>query len=326
RTPWVAHTYLGHRNADPRYVIQRPLAVARAERDLRRTANQRPQRLLLHREASPVSRGGVEARLLRRAEFAVYDFDDALQWDDGAGSILRRSFPKAPKALLAVQLADRVIAGNATLADWASDHSDDVVIIPSCVSVEDYAEKRDYAVSDPPRLGWIGTPSEEKQLLSIAEALSTVHRRTGARLTIMGGTDRRLGRLERMVDRLPWSERAQGGFLRTLDIGLMPLVDEPYERGKCGYKLLQYAAAGLPAVASPVGVSSDILALTGMPAPDSERDWESCLAELLSVSAEERAWVGSRARTIAQMHYSYDAWLLRWERAVGVRAPMPTRG
>ncbi len=62
-------------------------------------ASDRPRRLLLHREASPLSRGGLERRLLSSSEFSIYDFDDALQWDYGAGGRLRRLAPKAPKAL-----------------------------------------------------------------------------------------------------------------------------------------------------------------------------------------------------------------------------------
>lgn len=318
RADAVVHCYLGHRNNSASYVLRRPLATARAESDLRRTARRRPERLLLHREASPVSRGGIEAALLRRAGFAVYDFDDALQCDDGGESLLRRMFPKSRKALTAARLADRVIAGNATLADWASEHNDDVVVIPSCVAVEAYVRKAGYELTVPPRLGWIGSPSEEKQLALIERPLHELHRRTGARLVLIGGIQRRLGTLEALIDRVPWSEQAQRTWLARLDVGLMPMVDQPYERGKCGYKLLQYGAAGLPALASPVGVNATIQQETQMPAPRTPDEWIDALTDLLAATPQQRAAMGQRAREVAERSYSYRGWRDRWLAAVGL--------
>ena len=281
-------------------------------------ASERPERLLLHKEASPLSRGALEQRLLASAAFAVYDFDDALQWDRGEGSAMRRLAPKAPKALAAVRHADRVIAGNPILAEWAAEHSGDVVLIPSCVAPERYAAKESYAVSDPPRLGWVGSADSEPYLEAIAPALEEAHRRSGARLTLIGTTVQRLGPLERLIDRVAWSEHAQHEMLAGFDLAVAPVPDELYERGKSGYKLLQYAAAGTPLIASPVGVNRDILAELGMPGPESVAEWGEAIATLLEEAAEDRAERGRRARGVAQERYSFDAWLPRWRAAVGL--------
>jgi glycosyltransferase involved in cell wall biosynthesis len=285
----------------------------------------RPEHLLLHREASPLSRGGLERRLLSASSFSVYDFDDALQWDWGAGGVYRRLAPKAPKALLAVQHADRVIAGNPVLAEWASEHNTDVVVIPSCVSPGSYRQKADHEVSDPPRLGWIGSADNEVYLELVAPALREIHRRTGARLTVVSTTRRTLGDLESFLDRVPWSEATQYARLADFDIGIAPVPDEPYTRGKCGYKLLQYAAAGTPAVGSPVGVNRQILAQLEMPAPGNDDEWVSAILDLLGRSSAERAELGSHVRTVAEAHYSYDAWLCRWKKAVGIAADSEER-
>lgn len=318
RAPAAVSSYISHRNSSPAHVARHPVAVLRAERALRRTASGGPQRLLLHREASPLSRGELERRLLSNSEFSVYDFDDALQWDWGAGGLLRRLAPKAPKALLAAQHADRVIAGSPVLADWASQHNNDVVLIPSCVAPESYRQKSDYQVGDPPRLGWIGSPNNEVYLRLVAPALREIHLRTGARLLLIGTTRATLGDLESFIDRVPWSEPTQHGRLAELDIGIGPLPDEPFERGKCGYKLLQYAAAGTPIVASPVGVNRQLLAQLGMPAPGNVGEWVDAILGLLTQSAGARATLGRRARELVQLHYSYDAWLPRWKEAVGI--------
>lgn len=310
--------YLSQRNAAPGTVARHPLAVISAERRLRRMAGERPGRLLLHREASPLSRGHLERRLLDSAGFAVYDFDDALQWDHGEGGTLRRLAPKAPKALSAVRHADRVTAGNPVLAEWAAEHNSDVVVVPSCVAPERYAAKQDYAVADPPRLGWIGSADSEPYLLEIAPALEEINRRSGARLTLFGTPRPRLGPLEALIDRVAWTEPAQYELLARFDVGLAPLPDKPYERGKCGYRLLQYAASGTPLVASPVGVNGEMLVQLGMPAPETIADWVEAILTLLEEGVEERAARGRHARRVVQERYSFDAWLPRWRAAVGL--------
>ncbi|MFJ3669984.1 glycosyltransferase [Streptomyces sp. NPDC090106] len=322
-TDFTVGSYLSLPDARASRLLRHPLSLARAERRLAAIADGRPRRLLLHREASPLSRGWWERRLLTSAEFAVYDFDDALQWDHGAGGLLRRAAPKADKARTAVRYADRVIAGNALLADWAARHTRDVVVIPSCVALEDYAPKTVYALHDPPRLGWIGSRGNERCLLLIADALTEVHRRTGARLTLVGTTGRGLGPLEEFTDRIPWSTDTQRTAPAGMDIGLMPLPVTAYNIGKCGYKLLQYAAAALPAVASPLGVNAELLRQFGMPAPRTQDEWTSALLALLDAPAAARERLGLLARDVVGLKYSYDVWLPRWSAALEL-GPVPS--
>jgi glycosyltransferase involved in cell wall biosynthesis len=316
--PVRVHSYLSHRDADPGHLLRHPRAVATAERELRRLVASRPPALLLHREASPLSRGGVETALLSAAGWSVYDIDDALHTDTGEGPPWRRLAPKAPKALAAARHADRVIAGNEILADWASAHARDVVVIPSCVDPADYRAKQDHRVPDPPVLGWIGSADNEALLATIGPALREVHRRTGARLALVGSDRPTLGDLEPMIDRTAWSPASQRELLATMDVGLMPLRDDPYSRGKCGYKLLQYAAAGVPAVGSPVGTNRSILSALGLPAATSPDEWVDAVLGLLEDATESRAALGRQVRDVVTRHYSYAAWQRRWEDAVGL--------
>ncbi|MES5818000.1 glycosyltransferase family 4 protein [Streptomyces sp. RG80] len=322
-THFTVSSYASFTDAAPTRLVRHPLTVARAEQRLHRLALARPARLLLHREASPLSRGWWEQRLLTCADFAVYDFDDALQWDRGTGGLARRWAPKAAKASLAVRHADRVIAGNEVLGDWAAQHHGDVVVIPSCVAPEDYVPKTSYAVHDPPRLGWIGSQGNEGCLLLVADALEELHRRCGARLTLVGTTQRRLGRMETFIDRVAWSPKSQRTLPAQLDIGLMPLPSSPYTLGKCGYKLLQYGAAGLPAVATPVGVNAEILRRFRMPAPIDEDDWVDVIQGLLNASDAVREQLGRHARDVVGRSYSYDAWLPRWRAALELGGARP---
>jgi glycosyltransferase involved in cell wall biosynthesis len=316
--PRVVRSYISHHNAQPSELVRHPAAILAAECRLRRIGGRRPGRLLLQREASPLSRGGLERRLLASAEFSVYDFDDALYCDWGAGGRLRRIAPKAPKAFTAVAMADRVVAGNPVLAEWAAERCRDVVMIPSCVAPDRYRRKTDYAIGEVPRLGWIGSANNERYLRDVAPALHEVHRRTGARLTLIGTTQPRLGDLEHMIDRVAWSEPVQHDLLAGIDVGLSPVPDNPYTRGKSGYKLLQYAAAGTPFVASPVGVNREIGAMLGMPTPESEDDWADAVLDLITRAPAARERLGRRARELTERNYSFDAWLPRWRSAVGL--------
>lgn len=314
--PSVVSSYISHRNARPSEVARHPVAVLAAERRLRWMAAQHPERLLLHKEASPLSRGGLERRLITASAFSVYDFDDALQWE--SGSRLRSIAPRAPKTVNAVQTADRVVAGSPELAEWAAVRNRDVIVIPSCVAPDRYRLKADYELSDPPRLGWIGTSSSEPYFDHVARALLEVHRRTGARITFIGDTRPTLGELEAIIDRTAWSESAQYALLSELDIGLAPVLDDPYTRSKAGYKLLQYAAAGTPVVASPVGVNREILSALGMPMPQDSGEWTDAILEMLARPVESRAELGRRAREVVERRYSFESWLPLWREAMGL--------
>jgi glycosyltransferase involved in cell wall biosynthesis len=316
----VVSSYVSHQNAAALHLALHPSAVLHAERNLRRIAAARPRLLLLHREASPFSRGSLEWRLLMSAEWSVYDFDDALQWDEGGGKFYRRFAPKATKARIAVRTADRVIAGNPILAEWASRYNHDVTVVPSCVSLDSYQRKVDYQLRDPPRLGWIGSPNNEVYLLLIGDALRELHRQTNARLTVIGTTRPRLGELEKIIDRIPWSETNQRDCLRDVDIGLFPVPDVRYSYGKSGYKLVQYGAVGLPAVASPVGVNEQILAEFGMPAATDTGSWVEAVLELLHSTDDFRAGLGQAAREVVRQGYSFEAWLPTWRRLTGLDA------
>jgi glycosyltransferase involved in cell wall biosynthesis len=314
--PASVHSYVGRANARAGTLLRRPLSTADAERRLRLAARGPHGRVLLHREASPLSDGAVEERILRSAAFSVYDIDDATQWDWGDGHPVRRFIPKGAKTIRAAHHADRVIAANNELAEWASCWARDVVVIPSCVSPESYEMKSTYDLSDPPRLGWIGSPATEHYLRSIADALLEVHRRTGARLTVISSGHRSLGAFDEMVDRVRWTLSGAEWILARWDVGIMPLAEGLYERGKAGYKLLQYGAARLPTVGSPVGVNSEILAAMGAPSPRSVGEWLDALIAILEASTSSREELAARARRVVEDGFSYATWERRWRESV----------
>lgn len=305
------HSYFPGNTAGMRQFARSPLRPLAAEVALRRLAAHPPARLLLSREASPLGKGAIEERLLRSADHGVYDIDDALH-EDVRSQAFETLFSKGGKASRAAAAAGVVIAGNDYLADWASDHNDDVRVIPTCLDPSAYTRKTVYSIGSRPRLLWLGTPSGERYLTMIGAALMRFRRETGATLTIIGDAHTRLGELESMIERVPWSLAMAQATVANFDIGLMPLDDTPYERGKCAYKLLEYGAAGLPAVASPVGVNAEVLHRTGAATPRSNDEWYLALQSTVGASAQSRAEGAARLRDIVERDFSFNRWRPDW--------------
>lgn len=316
----AVHDYAGLSSNAPRMLMRNPRGVLRAELGLRTLATKvAGTTVLISKQASPFSRGGIEERLLRRAGRGVYDVDDSLADEHPAGGP-RTIFPKARIWRRAVSAADVIIAGNDYLADQAQalHPAGRVTVIPSCVDPGSYVPKTDYAVAEAPIAVWIGSPSTEAHLSSITAPLLRVHRSHGLRLLVISGGQRDLGPLTPMVDRLTWTPAANR-LLARADVGLMPLPDTPQTRGKCAYKLLQYGAAALPAIASPVGANAAAIDRgVGQAAADAEQ-WRSALEAIVEEPAERRRARGVRALDAVTAHYSFDAWADRWRAAVMAR-------
>lgn len=273
--------------------------------------------VLMSREASPFSRGRLEARILRGSSRGVYDFDDALFHDHGEG--VRALFSKAHKCELAVLNADYVIAGNDYLADWASQRNSEVTVVPSCIEPTDYTVKTSWDISDPPRLVWLGSAATEPYLRSISSALLEVHERTGARVTVISSAGQRTaGPLDRILDRVPWRLDSFPDDLARADVGVSPQPDTPFARGKCAYKLLQYAATGLPSVGSPVGANRIALQRFNSHSASSHDEWIEALISVIDESASSRAARGSAAVSSVEDCYSFGAWARTWRAVVEV--------
>jgi glycosyltransferase involved in cell wall biosynthesis len=313
----TSHYYAGLNNNRPASIVGRPAAVARAELALRRL-DLSGQRVLISREASPFSQGGIEERLLHRAAHGVYDFDDALFDDD---SPIRRLLRTQDKCQRAAAAADVVIAGNDHLASWAGDHNKDVRVIPSCVDPRDYEPKTTWSITgDVPTLLWLGSPATERYVAQIAPALLEINRRTGAVLILISGREDNadLGLLNQMIRRIPWNIRTFASAMTEADVAIAPLDDAPFSRGKCAYKLLQYAAAGLPMVGSPVGANQLALQrFDGLEASSTD-DWIQALMKVVTDPSAQRAVRGKAGLVGVGTHYSFDAWEPQWCEAAGI--------
>ena len=298
-------------------LVRHPLAAARAELATRRVTTRLDDSILfLSREASPFSRGGLEGGLLAAARRGVYDLDDALFADrDG----WRRLLAKEPKCRRSIQAADHVIVGNEYLAEYASELTDALTVIPTCVEPSAYRPTTSYDIPDEPTLVWLGSPSTEPYLEQIGPALREVHRQRRARVVVISGP-RAHGAPEfsDFVQRVPWSPDGVAAVLSQADVALGPLPDDPYTRGKCAYKILQYAATGLPFVASPVGANAPAISRLGGVAATTTDEWVEALIGLIDAPTTERRDRGAAALRGVHDHYSFDAWADAWGKAVGL--------
>lgn len=316
------HSYLGTASLGARQLHEAgPRRVVAAERDLRRLSRVRVPRLLLSREASPFSRGGLEEALLSGAGRGVLDLDDGLPWDHRPVTDPARWFSKPVKIRRAARAADLVVAGSPALLEWASGVARDAVLVPSCVEPAEYERCAGYELRDPPRITWLGSPATEPLLEPVVDALLRVHRATGARLRVISSGSRSLGRLDPVVDRVEWSPATVAGHLADTDVAIAPMPDTAYTRAKCAYKVLQYGCAALPVVVSPVGANADAAAALHAVAVEDPDDWSDALLEILGEPSSARARRGADALAGVTASYSFSVWADTWRAAVGLGTP-----
>lgn len=233
----------------------------------------------------------------------VVDYDDAVfhRYDLHRSGLVRALLGRKIDGVM--RHAGLVIAGNQYLAERARNAgAPRVECLPSVVDVSQYA------ITEPSeshgfRIGWIGSPVTAPYLELVGEAVATLNRETPLNITLIGaGSVQPFPNVRTEV--LPWSEAIELKLSQQFDVGIMPLVDGPFERGKCGYKLIQYMASGLPVVASPVGVNEEIVEpkVNGYLAASSV-EWLVALRELRD-SAEKRKMMGLAGRRKAEQKYN----------------------
>jgi hypothetical protein len=143
----------------------------------------------------------------------------------------------------------------------------------------------------------------------------------GAHLVITGSPQPSLGAMERFVVRVLWRLEAVNADLLTYDIGIMPLVDNPYERRKYSYRLLECGAAGLPVMASPLDVNVRVLSDVGAASPTGPDEWFTVLSALLEASDADRESSGQRLYDLLVKEFAFDAWRTEWIETVLPDAP-----
>jgi len=256
----------------------------------------------IEKEALPWFPVWVERWLLSRKPY-VMDFDDAVFHRYGMHPSFLVRFLYGRRIENLIKGARCVTAGNTYLADWALEAgSHFVAVYPTVVDLDRYIPKVDFSVVTKPTIVWIGSPPTVKYLLELSEPLALLNQRCPFTLRVIGGGAISMEGVD--VENIRWSDETEAAAISVCDVGIMPLHDTPWELGKCAYKLIQYMAAGLPTVATPVGANIDVVVdgETGFFAV-SNSDWVDKL-ELFLKDANLRQQFGQAGRSRVEASYS----------------------
>lgn len=233
----------------------------------------------------------------------VFDFDDAIFVSYRSPSNGYLSYLKfASKTKTICRLASHVMVGNPYLAEYARQVNENVTVIPTTIDTQKYQVRPRTTVDGPLTIGWTGSFSTVQHLDTLRGALKKLAETAQFRLRVIGTPAYELSPVD--VEAMPWRAATELEDLSKIDIGVMPLPDDNWSKGKCGLKALQFMALGIPTICSPVGVNTDIIQdnqngfLAG-----TEAEWVDKLSRLLR-SAELRRRLGDAGRATVEEKYS----------------------
>lgn len=276
--------------------------------------------VIVHRESLPIGPAWFERWLIRTGVPYVFDFDDAIYLPAASEANRRLAWLKsAGKTARVIRGASLVLAGNEHLANWARCHTPRVVVIPTTIDTGAYR-----AVARPTHsplcVGWSGSRPTIAYLRLIAPVLRNLQRERGIRIRVIGDKSYKIDGAT--VEALDWNAKREVEDLNQIDIGIMPMPDDEWSRGKCGLKALQYMALGIPTVLSPVGVNTEIAHDGAAILASTEREWYEALDALID-DARMRERVGKAGRVRVDGQYSLKATLPRFETALHRAAGAP---
>jgi glycosyltransferase involved in cell wall biosynthesis len=265
---------------------------------------------------------GWHLYLLRRhARRLIFDFDDAVYQRDSYATKPMPSTVRLRRFIRTLHAADGVIAGNPYLYNEAVRFTDPgkIHVLPTCIDPTPYPMAEHRHRGKGVHLVWIGSSSTLQGLTAQAGLWNAIARKMpGVSLKVI--CDRFPQFATMPVVKAPWSLSMEGRELAAADIGISWLPDDSWSRGKCGLKLLQYMAAGLPVIANPVGVQADLVrhGRTGF-LVNNPTEWVAAVRQL-ALDPVSRRRLGKAGRRHVMRYYSTAAWAERWLQALAPRA------
>ncbi len=257
---------------------------------------------IVYGELLPLLPGWLERQLLTIP--FVYDCDDAffLKYRTGRLRLLQPLLGAKADHLMKAAMA--VTAGNAGLATYARRFNSNVAVLPSVVDTDHFLPAVPPPVDDsvkPFTVGWIGSPSTAPYLQLLVEPLQKLALERPLRLLVVGGPAPTIAGVE--VIEQPWSLEQEVPLIQQFDVGVMPLPDTPWTRGKCAYKLIQCMACGIPVVASRVGANVEAVPSQCGVLADSSEQWLAAFRRL-AADPELRQGMADAARRWVEQRYS----------------------
>lgn len=255
------------------------------------------------REAALLGPAVFEKQIERSGVPMIFDFDDAVFVSYKSPSNGYLSYLKFPgKTATTCRLSAHIMAGNEYLADYARQFNKNVTIVPTTIDTDKYLYSKDGAANDVPVVGWSGSFSTVQHLDTLRETLQALAKTEKFRLRVIGTPEYTLEGVD--VEAMQWRADTETEDLSRIDIGVMPLPDDRWSKGKCGLKALQYMALGIPTICSSVGVNSEIIkdGVNGFLA-DTKDEWIEKIKRLLHSTALQKQ-IGMAGRQTVVDEYS----------------------
>ena len=230
---------------------------------------------ILYCELFPFLPGVIEKILLPKPY--IYDFDDAfyLKYRSGRfkflSPFLNNKFNKI------ITGAAAVTAGNRHLVSYAKDFNKNTIYFPTVVDTEVYRMGSKEKVKTL-CIGWVGSPSTAPYLKQLIHPLSEFGKKNKVQLRVIGGDPPEIPNIE--VISIPWKESDVVSNINRFDVGVMPLHDDEWSRGKCAFKLIQYMACGKPVIASNVGANRDLISPENGFLVNNDEEWIQALEKI----------------------------------------------
>lgn len=261
----------------------------------------------IFREAALLGPPVIERLIKRKGIPIIFDFDDAIFVSYRSPSNGYLSYLKfAGKTKTICRMSAHIMVGNPYLSEYARQYNQNVTVVPTTIDTDKYvASNGAKSFSEVPTIGWTGSFSTVQHLDTLRGALQKLAQRERFRLRVIGTPEYQLDVVE--VEAFAWRSQTEIEDLRPIDIGIMPLPDDAWSKGKCGLKALQFMALGIPVACSPVGVNTEIIqdGQNGFIAA-TEDEWVDKLSRLLR-SAGLRKRIGDSGRATVEQMYSAKA-------------------
>jgi len=282
--------------------------------------------IIIHIELFPFIPPIFEWVLFQTSKNIYFDYDDAIfhNYDMSDNSLVKLFLSTKIKYLM--KEADGVIAGNSYIEKYAKKAGqNNILTLPTVIDIDDYLQNplpldfnKNFTV------GWIGSPSTSKYLEIVKESLKKLGELTPVTLYIVGASRNFNLSIDNVeIISVPWSEENEQKALRKFDVGIMPLFDESWEKGKCAFKLIQYMASYLPVVSSNVGMNAEIInnRKNGLLASSSD-EWFDSLNKIYQ-DHDLRKIMGNNGRKLIESDFTIQSRLNNFEEFIGSKEIIP---
>ncbi len=269
--------------------------------------------VFIYREAFMMGTSYIEKRLSKIHTPLVFDFDDSIWLNDTSVGNQNLSWLKKPEKTGDIcRYSDHVMVGNAYLADYAKKFNSNTHVFPTVIDTNYHKPNEKRTENQKICIGWTGTQPTIKHFETILPVLKKLHASFPDKLCFRMVVNFPYDCSSIPLEVIQWEKASEIETLQQFDIGIMPLPDNQWTRGKCGFKGLQYMSLEIPTIMSPVGVNTDIIrhGENGYLA-DCEDTWLKTLTQLIE-NKSERERIGKAGRQTVEKYYSRHAWENKW--------------